>query len=214
MLIMTFFQSRVIILCSRVIAGYSRVIAGCSSVIAGCSSVIAGLTRNLIILLCLFVHASCASIPKVEQEYVAPISKNEFAAKPFGFDLTLRNFEENYKHVLKRQRYFMPVQSGNVDTLYSYYKGKNTKILFHQYGRFDGRLVGGKIRKPQIELNNGIRTGLTRREFFDKFTDWYYDESDIIILESVATRYTFTFVFRRNKLKEIKFIVNSAANVR
>ena len=162
----------------------------------------------------LFLLASCASIPKGEQEYLMPISKDEFAAKPFGFELTLRNFEENYKHILKRQRYFMPVSSGNVDTLYSYYKGKKTTILFHQYGRFDGRLVGGKIRKPQIELNNGIRTGLTRREFFDKFTDWYYDESDNLTLESPATRYTFTFVFKRNKLKEIKFAVKSAANFR
>ena len=161
---------------------------------------------------CLLMLASCASIPRGEQTN-NPVSMEEFAAKPFGFDLTLRNFEENYKDVLKRQRYFMTVSSGNVDTLYNYYKGKNTKILFHKYGRFDGRLVGGKIRKPQIELNNGIRTGLSRKEFFGKFTNWEYDESDSLTLESPATRCKFTFIFSRDRLKEIKFSVNRQNSV-
>ena len=137
-----------------------------------------------------------------------PISKSEFAAKPFGFELTLRNFEDNYKGILKMQRYFRTMtNTGNVDTLYSFYKGRNTRILFYKYGRFEGRLVGGKIRKQKVELNNGIRTGLSRREFFAKFNDWNYDDSSILYIDSPTTRCTFSFVFVRNRLKEIKFEV-------
>ena len=160
------------------------------------------------VVLFLFLLASCASIPKGGEQNDLPISREEFAAKPFGFDLTLRNFEDNYKNVLKKQRYFITIpNTGRVDTIYNFHKGKKTKILFHKYGRFEGRIIGGKIRRPQIELNNGIRTGLSRKEFFGKFTDWEYDESNSLILESPSIRCTFTFVFSRNKLKEIKFVV-------
>ena len=157
----------------------------------------------------LFFSCSCASIPKGEQfDVPVTISREEFAAKPFGFDLTIRNFEENYKNVLKRQRYFMTMpNTGRVDTIYRFYKGKKTGVFFHKYGRFDGRIMGGKIRKPQIELNNGIRTGMSREEFFRKFSDWEYNASNNLTIESPATRCTFTFVFSRNKLKEIKFAV-------
>ena len=161
----------------------------------------------------LVLFLSCAGISKAEQEQqMMPISKSEFADKPFGFDLTLTNFEENYKGVLKRQRYFRTIHyTGNVDTIYSFYKGKKTKILFYKYGRFEARLMGGKIRKPKVELHNSIRTGLSRREFFAKFTDWHYDDSNILTLDSPATRCTFTFVFSRsNKLKEIRFTVRQS----
>ena len=175
-------------------------------------SMIRLLNYSVIRLFCysiiLLFSYSCASIPKGEQEhFYMPVSIEEFAAKPFGFDLTLQNFEENYKNVLKRQRYFITLANGNVDTMYNFYKGRKTGIFFHKYGQHDGRLVGGKIRKSQVELNNGIRTGMSRKEFFEKFTDLYYDESDALVIESRATRCTFTFVFSRNKLKEIRILL-------
>ena len=70
--------------------------------------------------------------------------------------------------------------------------------------RLEAKIMGGVILKPEVELKNGIRVGLSRKEFFSKFTDWPYDESDSLTLESPATGCTFTFVFSRDKLKEIQ----------
>jgi hypothetical protein len=157
---------------------------------------------------------SCASVPKNKQgnsgtaavTTTTTISREEFAANPFGFRVTIKNFETNYRKVLKRQRYFIENSSNasQIDTIYSYYKFR-TKVFFYKHGHFEGRLMGGKIRKPQVELNNGIRVGLTRKEFFGKFSDWSYDESKRLTLDAPAIGCKFTFVFSRNILKEIKF---------
>ena len=134
-----------------------------------------------------------------------PVSKEQFATHPFGIKLTLLNFENQYKKVLKRQKYFIQnmANSSQTDTIYSFYKGK-TKILFYKPMRLEAKIVGGTIRQPKVELTNGIRVGLTRKEFFGKFTDWLYDESDNLTLESPASGCNFTFVFSRDQLKEIK----------
>ena len=150
----------------------------------------------------------CAGVSKSELSRAKAIamSKEQFAANPFGFELTLRNFENHYyKKVLKRQRYFIQnmVNSSQTDTIYRYYKGK-TKILFYKPMRLEAKIMGGVIRKPEVELKNEIRVGLSRNEFFWKFTDWLYDESDSLTLESPATGCSFTFVFSRDKLKEIQ----------
>ena len=156
----------------------------------------------------LMLLISCAGVSKSESsrtETVA-ISKAQFAVQPFGFELTLRNFENHYyKKVLKRQRYFIQsmANSSQTDTIYRYYKGK-TKILFYKPMRLEAKIMGGVILKPEVELKNGIRVGLSRKDFFSKFTDWPYDESDSLTLESPATGCTFTFVFTRDKLKEIQ----------
>ena len=160
----------------------------------------------------ILLSASYAATLKSETVFAdtVAISKAEFAASPFGFRLTLDNFENIYAKTLKRQRYFMrnETNSSQIDTIYRFRKGK-TKIFFYKpgRGRYDGMIMGGVIRMPQVELNNGIRTGISRKEFFGKFSDWFYDESDSLTLESPATACTFTFVFSRNKLKEIKITV-------
>ena len=157
-----------------------------------------GLTRLTVLIILLFfgfpVHAQ-----------TVPVSKKQFAAQPFGMELTLLNFENHYKKTLKRQRYFIQnmANSAQTDTIYQFYKGK-TKILFYKPMKLEARIMGGTIRKPEVELINGIRVGLTRKEFFEKFADWPYDESDSLTLESPATGCNFTFVFSRGQIKEIK----------
>ena len=151
--------------------------------------------------------ASCAGVSKSElsRAKTVAISKEQFAANPFGVELTLRNFENHYKKVLKRQRYFVQsvANSSQTDTIYRYYKGK-TKILFYKPMNLEAKIMGGVIQKPEVELKNGIRVGLSRKEFFWKFTDWVYNESNNLTLESPASGCTFTFIFSRNKLKEIQ----------
>ena len=135
------------------------------------------------------------------------ISTGEFIRSPFGFALTIENFEKRYGNTLKRQRYFTRNEnnSAQTDTILKYYKGK-TKVFFFKLGhaKYDGALIGAVIRTPAIELNNGIKTGMTKQEFFGKFSDWQYEESDTLILDLPYTSYTYNFVFKRNKLKLIK----------
>ena len=166
--------------------------------------------NSVLILYVLMSISACAVFPK--KTYIGEVKTvnlEEFAAKPFGFVLTLKNFEENYKKTLKRQRYFVEnlANPAQTDTIYTFYKGKKTKIIFYQQRHFDGRLMGGRIRNQKVELNNGIRTGLTRREFFEKFADWEYTEDDTLIIESPATGSAFSFSFSRNKLKEINITI-------
>jgi hypothetical protein len=156
----------------------------------------------------LMLLVSCAGVSKSEltRAKTIAISKEQFAASPFGFDLTLPNFENRYyRKALKRQRYFIEnvINSAQTDTIYHYYRRK-TKILFYKPMHLEARIIGGTIRKPEVELRNGIRTGLSRKEFFWKFTDWVYDESDSLTIESPATGCTFTFIFKRDNIREIQ----------
>lgn len=155
----------------------------------------------------LLLLASCAGVSKSElaRAKAIAISKEQFAANPFPFELTLRNFEIHYRKALKRQRYFIEstANSSQTDTIYCFHRGK-TKIFFYKPMKLEAKLIAGNIYKPEVELQNEIRVGISRKEFFWKFTDWLYDESDSLTLESPATECVFTFVFSRDKLKEIR----------
>lgn len=150
---------------------------------------------------------SCAGVSKSElsRAKAIAISKEQFAANPFGFELTLGNFEAEYGKMLKRQRYTLgsPVNTNNTDTIYRFYKGK-TEIFFYKPMKLEAKLMAGNIYKPEIELRNEIKVGMTRKEFFWRFSDWLYDDSDALTLDSPATGCKFTFVFSREKLKAIQ----------
>ncbi len=156
-------------------------------------------------LLLLLLPISC-SVSKSELTRAKTIaeSKDRFAADPFGFELTLGNFEAHYGKLLKRQRYFLesPVNKNYTDTIYRFYKGK-TNVLFYKPMKLEAKLMTGRICKPEIELRNEIRVGLNRKEFFWKFTDWVYDSSDSLMLDSPAVGGSFVFVFSHDKLKTI-----------
>ena len=134
-----------------------------------------------------------------------PLGREVFAADPFGFELTVRNFEKRYGNRLKKQRYFLEsmVAGGQTDTIYRFRKGR-TNILFYKPMKLEAKLMAANICKPEIALRNGIRVGITRKDFFDRFSDWPYDASDSLLLESPSTGCTFTFVFSGNKLKAIR----------
>ena len=151
---------------------------------------------------------SCAGVSKSEltRAKTIAISKEQFIASPFGFELNLKNFENHYKKKLKRQRFFIQnmANSSQTDTIYRFYKGRKTKILFYKPAGLEAKIMGGTIRKPEVELRNGIRVGLSRKEFFWKFSDWLYDESDKLTIESPAAGCSFVFIFSRDKLKDIQ----------
>ncbi len=155
----------------------------------------------------LLLMVSCAGVSKSEltRAKTIAISKEQFANNPFGFEPTLHNFENRYGKILKRQRYFLQstTNPAYTDTIYRFYKGK-TEVFFYKPMQLGAKIVGANIYKPEIELRNEIRVGISRKEFFWKFTDWLYDESDKLTIESPATDCVFTFIFSHDKLKAIK----------
>lgn len=154
-----------------------------------------------------FLASSCVGVSKSDltRAKTVVISKEQFAANPFGFDLTLENFEQQYGKILKRQRYFLasPVNESYTDTIYKFHKGK-TEVLFYKPMKLTAKLMAGNITHPEVKLKNDIHTGLTRKEFFWKFSDWTYDSSETVTLNSPATGCSFIFVFSRDKLKTIR----------
>ena len=160
--------------------------------------------------------ASCVGVSKSELSRAKAVaeSKEQFAANPFGFQLTLENFEAAYGKLLKRQRYTMEsiADKSKTDTIYCFYKGnrffkRKTEVFFFKPMNLEAKPMAGNIYKPEIELRNEIKVGMTRKEFFWRFSDWSYDNSESLTLDSPATGCNFTFVFSRDKLKAIRFTV-------
>jgi hypothetical protein len=155
----------------------------------------------------LLALSSCVGVSKTELTRAKTIvmDREQFAENPFGFELTPENVEKRYGKLLKKQRYFLqsPANEENTDIIYRFYKGK-TKILFYKPEKLSAKLISGSIYHPDVKLKNEIHVGLSRKEFFWKFSDWLYDEAESLVLDSPATGNSFTFVFSRDRLKSIR----------
>ena len=141
----------------------------------------------------IFLLSSCAGVSDREltRAKTIAISKEQFSDNPFGFELTLRNFENHYAKVLKKQRYFIEnmANSSQTDTIYRFYKGK-TKIFFYKPMKLDAKFMAGNVFHPEFELQNGIRVGLGRKEFFWKFTDWLYRSEERRVGKECRSRWS------------------------
>lgn len=159
-----------------------------------------------VVAISLLLLASCVGVPKSEltRAKTIAISKEQFAANPFGFELTTGNFDNHYKNIFKLQKYTLTnPTNNNIDTIYRFHKGK-TEMIFYKPMKLNARLVGGNIYRSTVKLKNEISVGISRKEFFWKFSDWLYDSSESLVLESPETGSVFTFVFARDKLKTIR----------
>ena len=165
------------------------------------------LRDSIILMGVLILLVSCAGVSNSEltRAKAISISKEQFAANPFGVELTIKAFDKRYKKILKQQRYTLrsPINDNYTDTIVRFYKGK-TEVIFYKPMKLDAKLMGGNIYKPDVKLRNGISVGMSRKEFFWQFSDWVYDSSESLVLESVPTGCTFTFIFSKDKLKTIK----------
>ncbi|MDR2037814.1 MAG: hypothetical protein LBQ60_07820 [Bacteroidales bacterium] len=154
-----------------------------------------------IYVLCALVFFSCAGVSNSELTRAKTIaqSKEQFAANPFGFEITVDNFQHHYGNILKQEYYLITNQENELAVkIYWFHKGK-TEIRITQ----TDRLMSADIYDTKIKLKNDIHVGLSRKEFFWKFTDWMYDSADSLTLFSADAGCTFTFVFSKDKLKSI-----------
>ncbi|MDR1673648.1 MAG: hypothetical protein LBS09_09365 [Bacteroidales bacterium] len=153
-----------------------------------------------VLLLAGFVAVSCAGVSNSELKRAKTVAygKEQFAANPFGFELTVENLMRHYGKSLKMDHYLMQ----QPDEIYRFFKGK-TEIMFLQPYREEMKVVSGDIYSSAVKLYNGICTGMSRKEFFWKFSDWTYDSADTLTIHSPATGCMFKFVFVKDKLKSI-----------
>ncbi|MDR1865752.1 MAG: hypothetical protein LBR08_09320 [Bacteroidales bacterium] len=163
---------------------------------------------RLPVMLCALccVAAACAGVSGSELTRAKTIanSREQFAALPFGFVPTVENLERHYGKTLRMQRYVINNRQG---IAYRYSKG-NTELVFLQSGKGEIEALSGSIYTSRIKLKNDIAVGLSRKEFFWKFSDWLYDSSDVLFIHSPATGCSFKFVFSNDKLKSIHVINN------
>jgi hypothetical protein len=130
------------------------------------------------------------------------VTREAFAAQPFGFELTSEQLRERYSR-LKQERYLTEDRKTEV---LRFHKGK-TELLFRR--RFDAptaQPVEGAILTGAVQLMNGVRVGMSRKEFFWRFSDWTYDEADMLTLAAPAVGCTFHFSFTKDKLTGIRFV--------
>jgi hypothetical protein len=149
---------------------------------------------------CVFI--SCVGVSKSElvRAKTVACTRAQFVAQPFGFDLTVENLERYYGKMLQKEHFLM---DGQPEEAYRFSKGR-TSFLFRQSYRKPLELMSAEIHTPKISLMNGIRIGMSRKEFFWKFSDWLYDSADMLNLSSPETGYFYHFAFSNDKLKYIK----------
>ncbi|MDR3093927.1 MAG: hypothetical protein LBU62_04715 [Bacteroidales bacterium] len=147
---------------------------------------------------------SCAGVSNVELLRAKTIActKQQFADQPFGFELTVENLEQHYKPALKSEHFLM---NGQPDEAYRFFKGQ-TELLFRKAYNSPLEVMSGTIHSSKVKLMNGICAGISRKEFFWKFSDWQYDSADVLTLHSPSTGCSFHFLFARDKLKSIKIV--------
>jgi hypothetical protein len=145
---------------------------------------------------------SCVGVSKSEliRAKTVAYTREQFAARPFGFDLTVENLERYYGKTLRKEHYLI---EGQPEEAYRFSKGR-TGLLFRQSYRQPLELISAEIYSSKISLMNGICVGMSRKEFFWKFSDWLYDSADLLNLSSPETGYFYHFAFSKDKLKYIK----------
>jgi hypothetical protein len=145
------------------------------------------------------------NIPNKTAATNKPIPHQTLIEKPFGFEPTIRNFSKKIIPPYKIQRYAVKNQhkTNETDSIYRFYYKKSELFIFKS--KFGKEIFfAGNIVDKKIVLMHGIRVGISRKTFFDHFTDVKYTPDDTIKLTSKARMTNYKFVFKKDKLEGIK----------
>lgn len=155
--------------------------------------------KRFIILL--LVLTSCSTKEITEQQF-QKISTEKFLEKPFGFEESIRNFlsKENpsfkVQKLLRKNTHYPE----RTDTIYDF-RYKKSQIFFYKTHTGKEFLLAGKILNSQVELVNGIKVGMPKSVFTDRFSENLPFTGDSLQLISEGTKYT--FIFKKDKLRRI-----------
>lgn len=152
-----------------------------------------------------FLIVSCKSTKNSTQE-IEQIMFDKFLNSPFDHDESIASFNKTLPdgtkvRKLARKNAHYPTKT---DTIYQFMY-KQSEIFVYKSNFNKEILMTGSIANPQIKLINGIRTGISREHLFKAIEGIKKTEADTVKLSTQAKDRTFTFIFKKGKLKKIKF---------
>ncbi len=133
-----------------------------------------------------------------------PVMKAQLVQYPFSYEPTVKNFTYYLKPCYKLKVFTSPNRliPSRTDTIFRFYRNKSELFIYKAYER--EIFIAGNIYDKRIIMRNGIRVGISRKDFIKCFTDLPVDKEDTIRLTSRKALNSMYFVFRKDKLKAIR----------
>lgn len=155
--------------------------------------------------LILLAIVSCKSTKNVTKD-IKPIISEKFLNSPFNHDESIASFNKALPdgtkiRKLARKNAHYPSKT---DTIYQFLY-KQSEIFVYKSNFNKEILMAGSIADSQIKLINGITTGMSREQLFNAIEGIKKTEADTLKLSTQGKDRTFTFIFKKGKLKKIKF---------
>ncbi len=160
--------------------------------------------RSILFLCFAIILAGCSVLQPPVEVRINPVSILSFAESPFGHDESIASFQQNLPKGVKVQKLIR--RSGYAhhrpDTIYNFVY-KKSKIAVYKTQFNQEFLVAGIVKNSEIELVNGIKTGIKRADFLKTFTDLDATDKDSIVIKHPQRDRTFRFYFnKRDKLEK------------
>lgn len=149
---------------------------------------------------------ACKSTHELYTTPAASISSEKFLKSPFGHDESIASFSKTLptqtatKKLVRRNKHY-PEKS---DTIYQF-KYKESEIFVYKSYFNKEILMAGTVANPQIELANGLKTGITREQLYKTVSGIKQSEADTLKLSTPENDRIFSFIFKKGKLKKITF---------
>lgn len=137
---------------------------------------------------------------------IRPVNSEKFLGSPFDHDESIESFNKSLPQGTKVRKLARknPHYPSKTDTIYQFMY-KNSEIFVYKSNFNKEILMAGFIADSQIELINGITTGISREQLFNAIEGIKKTEADTVKLSTQGKDRTFTFIFKKGKLKKIKF---------
>lgn len=160
-----------------------------------------GHTLSLMLLLFLMTHCGVFTCKRNDRVYRI-FTQEAFMHMPFGYKPTIRNFKKYLPDKVRVRKY---TRQGYhpVDTIYKFYY-RNSKLLVNKSSTGHQIFMAGILRSGCISLKNGIRPGIRKRDFVNRFADLDTLANDTIRYEGNKTTNNYMFIFEDEVLKSIK----------
>jgi hypothetical protein len=132
------------------------------------------------------------------------VKMTQLVLYPFNYEPNVKNFSYYLRPCYKLQVYsvrnrLIPTQT---DTIFKFYKKNSELFIYKAYER--ELFIAGNIYDSRIVLRNGIKVGISRRDFQKCFTDLPVNNGDTIRLTAGRAINSMYFIFRNNILKVIR----------
>jgi len=159
----------------------------------------------IIIALTLITACSTKSVTKIAVASRKPLEKDAFIVKPFGYEPSIKNFKTYLPSSFKLQVYSMKNihNPAIIDTIYKFYQRKSELFIYKNVSNKE-LFFAGNIYSSKIQLQNGVKVGMNRNDFFQCFSNLSPNKKDTIRISSKRATNSINFIFKDNKLEVIR----------